>query len=70
MTIKKALIIMLAVIALGLFAIAGSVIYAAQQIPEKTTCTKHQVQNAAVEVAHCFTGKVQDDVPGSRTGGY
>ena len=36
MTINKALIIMLAVIALGLFTIAGSVIYLAQQISEKT----------------------------------
>ena len=45
MTINKAIVIVLAVIALGLFTVAGSVIYATQQIPEQTTSVKTQFEN-------------------------
>ena len=45
MTINKAIVIVLAVIALGLFTVAGSVIYATQQIPERTTSVKTQFEN-------------------------
>ena len=43
MTINKAIVIVLAVIALGLFTVAGSVIYATQQIPQ--TPQKTQFEN-------------------------
>ena len=42
MTINKAIVIVLAVIALGLFTVAGSVIYATQQVPEPSLKTQFQ----------------------------
>lgn len=42
MTINKAIVIVLAVIALGLFTVAGSVIYATQQAPEPSLKTQFQ----------------------------
>ena len=39
---NKAIVIVLAVIALGLFTVAGSVIYATQQVPESSLKTQFQ----------------------------
>ena len=47
MTINKAIVTVLAVIALGLFMVAGSVIYATQQIPEPSL--KTQFQNTVLQ---------------------
>ena len=47
MTINKAIVIVLAVIALGLFTVAGSVIYATQQVPEPSL--KTQFQNTVLQ---------------------
>ena len=49
MTINKAIVIVLAVIALGLFTVAGSVIYSTQPVPQKTQIPqKTQFENEAL----------------------
>ena len=42
---NKAIVIVLAVIALGLFTVAGSVIYSTKQIPSQPTSVKTQIEN-------------------------
>ena len=42
---NKAIVIVLAVIALGLFTVAGSVIYSTKQIPSQPTSVKTQFEN-------------------------
>ena len=56
MTINKAIVIVLAVIALGLFTVAGSVIYATQQIPEQPTSVKTQFENETL--ANCLNPRI------------
>ena len=60
---NKAIVIVLAVIALGLFTVAGSVIYATQQIPEQTTSVKNQFENELL--LDCINPRIE-----SRLGEY
>ena len=67
MTINKAIVTVLAVIALGLFMVAGSVIYATQQIPEQTTSLKTQFENKVL--ADCINPRINSGLGEGQGGG-
>ena len=65
---NKAIVIVLAVIALGLFAVAGSVIYATQQIPSQPTSVKTQFENDLL--LNCTSRRVDSGLGEVEYGGY
>ena len=57
---NKAIVIVLAVIALGLFTVAGSVVYSAQQIPNQPTSVKTQFENDLL--LDCINPRIESDL--------
>ena len=64
---NKAIVIVLAVIALGLFTVAGSVIYATQQIPEPTTSGRTQLENDLL--LNCINPRIDSGLGEGQYGG-